>query len=252
MPVVYGGTGGGYYGGAGFIVDTITATTALRTAAGTKTAPSLTAGDATVGWYTRSSGTVWGFASTGTEQFSVTNNVFQIGNGIFIGFGSGDLSTTATDTFIGRDAANTIAQKNGATDQLFRKYGGNAGLVEWGSISENLTLSTGGTTTNTAANLLPANSYIEYVTARVTTTVATATSWQLGDATIAGRFTAAQSGAQLTSGATVVGMVHVDLTGTSGPRQTAASTLRVTTVGTPSAGAIRITSYYRTYTPATS
>jgi hypothetical protein len=133
-----------------------------------------------------------------------------------------------------------------------RRYGNNAGYVEWGSVAENLTLSTGGTTTDTAANLLPADSYIESVTARVTTTVATATSWQLGDATTAGRFTAAQSGAQLTAGATVVGLVHCDVTGAGGPRQTAAAKVRITTVGTPSAGALRITSYYRTFVAPTS
>lgn len=167
-----------------------------------------------------------------------------------ISVGGGAVNTNAS--MLISDASNTLAQKNGATDQLFRKYGGNGGYVEWGSVSENLTLSTSGATTDTTANLLPANSYIESVTGRVTTTITTATSWQLGDPTTAGRFTAAQSGGQLTAAATIVGLVHCDVTGTGGPRQTAAAKVRVTTVGTPGAGAIRITSYYRAYVPATS
>lgn len=153
-------------------------------------------------------------------------------------------------TSLSEDVANTLAQKNGATDQLARRYGGNSGYEECGSISENLTLSTSGATTDTAANLLPANAVIKSVTARITTTITTATDWKLGDATTAGRFTAAN--ATLTAGTTSVGLVHIDVTGAGGPRQTAAAKLRVTTTGTPGAGAIRITSYYCSYTPATS
>jgi hypothetical protein len=126
----------------------------------------------------------------------------------------------------------------------------NGGQWIQSSISELLTLSTGGTTTDTAANLLPANSIIEAVVARVTTTITTATSWQLGDATIAGRFSAAN--ATMTAGTTQVGTVQADQTGTSGPRQVAAAKVRVTTVGTPGAGAIRITVFYRQFVPQTS
>ncbi len=126
----------------------------------------------------------------------------------------------------------------------------NAGTWERGEISELLTLSTSGSTTDTTANLLPANSIIEAVVARVTTTITTATDWKLGDATIVGRFSAAN--ATMTAGTTQVGLVHVDLTTTSGPRQTSAAKLRVTTTGTPGAGAIRITVFFRTFVPPTS
>ena len=119
-----------------------------------------------------------------------------------------------------------------------------------GEASELLTLSTLGTTTDTSANLLPANSIIESVVARITTTITTATSWQLGDATTAGRFTAANS--TMVAGTTDIGLVHVDVAGAGGPRQTAAAKLRVTTVGTPGAGVIRVTVFYRKFTPPTS
>ena len=111
------------------------------------------------------------------------------------------------------------------------------------------------TTTDTTANLLPANSVILGIVYRVTTTIATATGWQPGDPTTAGRFGAAQTGGQLTAGATFNGGVF-NTTGiasaTTGMVQTSAAKARITTTGTPSAGAIRITSFYYTLVPPTS
>ena len=112
-------------------------------------------------------------------------------------------------------------------------------------ISELITLSTSGTTTDSVANLLPANSIIEAVVARVTTTITTATDWKLGDATTPGRFTAADS--IMTAGETQIGLVQVDQTGAAGPKQIAAAKLRITTTGTPGAGVIRVTVFYRTF-----
>jgi hypothetical protein len=111
-----------------------------------------------------------------------------------------------------------------------------------GSISELLTLSTSGTTTDSSADLLPADSVIEAVVARITTAIVTATDWKLGDATVSGRFAAANS--TRTLGTTEVGTVHIGQSGTSGPRQVSAAKLRVTTTGTPSAGVIRLTVFY--------
>lgn len=130
------------------------------------------------------------------------------------------------------------------------KYSANGAQWIQGQASELLTLSTSGTTTDTSANLLPANSIIEAVVARITTTITTATDWKLGDPTTAGRFTAAN--ATMTAGTTDVGTVHVDQTGAAGPRQTAAAKVRVTTTGTPGAGAIRITVFYRQFIPPSS
>lgn len=120
----------------------------------------------------------------------------------------------------------------------------------YGSNTELLTLSTGGATTDTAGNLLPANSVIEAVVARVTTTITTATNWKLGDGTQGARFSAINS--TMTSGTTQVGTAHVDQTGNLGPIQTAAAKVRVTTTGTPGAGIVRITVFYRQYVPPTS
>lgn len=159
----------------------------------------------------------------------------------------------ALDLSLARDAANTLAQKNGNADQLHRTYAANNGYWERGSISELITLSTVGTTTDSAADLLPANSIIEAVTARITTTIATATDWSLGDATTANRFTAANS--TLTAGTTSVGLRHYQgsiTTDAAGPVQTSAAKLRITTTGTPSAGVLRITVYFRKFVAPTS
>ena len=117
--------------------------------------------------------------------------------------------------------------------------------------AEEITLSTSGLTTDSTANLLPANAIIQAVTARVTTTITTTTDWKVGDATIAGRFSGANS--TLTSGTTSVGLVHIDQTGTSGPRQTSAAKVRITCTGSnPGAGKIRVTVFYRQFIPPTS
>jgi hypothetical protein len=111
----------------------------------------------------------------------------------------------------------------------------------------NLTLSTGGLTTDTAATFLPANSVIEAVTAYVTTTITTTTNWALGDAGLATRFSAASTG--LSAGSTVIGLNHRDTAATTpGPVQAAAAALRVTCSGAnPGAGAIRIFVFYKKY-----
>lgn len=119
-----------------------------------------------------------------------------------------------------------------------------------GVLEEEITLSTSGMTTDSTANLLPALSVILGVTARITTTITTATNWKIGDATISGRFTAAN--ATLVAGTTSVENVHLDQTGTSGPRQTAAAKIRLTTTGTPGAGKIRVVVHFRTFVAPTS
>lgn len=182
-----------------------------------------------------------------------------------LSFGAGYLSLPSTsvlvwcssvnslgtaDLFLQRFAANILAQKNGNADQANQLYGMNGAYWQSGASSELITLSTVGATTDSVGNMLPANSIIRAVVARVTTTITTATDWKLGDATIAGRFTAAN--ATLVAGTTDVGMVHIDLTGTSGPRQTAAAKLRITTTGTPGAGVVRVVVFYEQLAPPTS
>jgi hypothetical protein len=160
------------------------------------------------------------------------------------------------DTKIQRDnAANTWAQVNADASQYWRTYGGHSSYYEVGSLQEEITLSTVGTTTDSAADLLPANAVIEQVSWRVTQTVTGAgvTSLSLGDGTTAGRFATLVT---LTNGNAGVGQIHLSgasVTLATGPSQAAAAKLRVTAVGgTPSAGKIRVIVYYRLATiPAT-
>lgn len=151
------------------------------------------------------------------------------------------------------DDSGVLAQKNGNDDQQFRVYATNGGYYETGTISELITLSVAGATTDSTADLLPANSLIDAVGCRVTTTITTATDWSVGDPTIAARFSSAN--ATLTAGTTSVGMNHMKggvATDAAGPTQTSAAKLRITTTGTPGAGVIRCTTFYRTFVAPTS
>jgi hypothetical protein len=117
------------------------------------------------------------------------------------------------------------------------------------SISELITLSTSATTTNSTANLLPANSIIKAVCAYVQTAITGATDWSLGDATVASRF--ASANATLTAGTPTVGLNHHKgsvTTDSAGPTQAAAAKLRITTTGTATAGKIRVTVFYEEFT----
>jgi hypothetical protein len=136
---------------------------------------------------------------------------------------------------------NTISDANGGT---------------WirGVNSELITLGTGALTTDSVGNLLPANSIIEAVVARVTTTITTSANWAVGDGTTATRFISADS--TLTAGETQVGLNHWSgavTTLAAGPSQAAAAKVRIT-LGTsnPGAGAVRISVFYRQFVAPTS
>lgn len=126
-------------------------------------------------------------------------------------------------------------------------------FINQGFTTEEITLNTAGTTTDSAANLLPANSIIDAVVARVTQTITVATDWALGDAAQSTRFSNAL--AVLVLGTTQVGLNHMQGSVNSdakGPVQTASAKLRITTTGTPGAGKIRVTVFYRQMVPPTS
>jgi hypothetical protein len=116
------------------------------------------------------------------------------------------------------------------------------------SITELITLNTGGTTSDSIAKMLPAGSELLGVVGRVTTTITTATAFSIGDGSTAARFLA--TGTALTAGTTFIGLVHHG--GTVAYTQVAAASLRITTTGTPGAGAIRVTVFYQQYVPPTS
>lgn len=121
--------------------------------------------------------------------------------------------------------------------------------VIYGYASELLTLNTGGLTTDTSANLLPAGAIIDAVVTRITTTITTATNWAVGDPTTAARFSAAN--ATKTAGTTQVGIDHWSgavTTLAAGPSQAAAAKVRITCTGSnPGAGVVRITVFYHQF-----
>ena len=123
-----------------------------------------------------------------------------------------------------------------------------------GQITELITLSTGGLTTDSAGDLLPANSIIKAVACYVVTEITDTTSWAVGDPTTAARFSATNS--TLTVGEASVGLAHQQggvATDAAGPAQIAAAKLRITATGSnPGAGAVRCTSFFETFTVPTS
>lgn len=114
---------------------------------------------------------------------------------------------------------------------------------------EELTLSTGGATTDSSANLLPAAAIIEAVQYEVTASITTAASFSIGDATTAARFV---SGATtLTTGQTGTGLLHWRggvSTDATGPTQGAAAKIRITANTTPGAGKVKVRVIARYYT----
>lgn len=119
-----------------------------------------------------------------------------------------------------------------------------------GWIAEELTLS-GATTTDSVANLLPANSIIDSVGFRITQAISggTATAFQIGTAADAPRFQ--DAGPALTLGTSGVGLNHL-ITGGHAVATVAATKIRVTLNGTSAAGKIRLVVFYRAFTSPSS
>lgn len=212
------------------------------------------AGNTNTGFWSLASNGIFGSVN-GVRSWVINANGMAVGSTAPIGWSTtADAGGANCDTCLVRDGvASTLALTKvagGPADQHFRIYGANAGYAEHGVASELITLSTSGTTTDSVANLLPANAIIGPVDCRVTTTITTATNWSVGDATTGARFSPANG--TLTAGTTSVGLTHVDQTGAAGPKQTAAAKLRITTTGTPGAGAIRCAVNYTLGTPPTS
>ena len=90
---------------------------------------------------------------------------------------------------------------------------------------------------------LPANSIIEAVNLRVTVGITTAASLSVGDPTTPTRFINASASVALNS--TIIGLNHSDQTGAAGPKQLAATSLRLSTNVNPGAGQVRVTIVYR-------
>lgn len=143
------------------------------------------------------------------------------------------------------------------TESNARITDSHGGTQVQGTITENVTLSTVGATTDTTIQI-PANSLVLGVTVRVTTGITgiNSTALQFGDSTTAARF---GSIAAFTAGTTGVGLAQLQggiSTDAAGPIVTSATAVRLTLSGgadnTPSAGAVRVTIHYISLTAPTS
>lgn len=226
---------------AGTSTNPVTMSNILQGPNGSATVPAYSFTGLTTGGMFNNSGTVVVQSANGNGSISLGSGNINMLDG---NAGGAALISGAFN------ATSRALQISGATDFTTTN---NGQIVKVSNTTEQITLNTGGTTTDSTNNLLPAGALLLGVVARVTTTITTATNWALGDATTAARFAAANS--TLTSGTTSVGLQHWQgsvSTDAAGPVQAAAAKLRITTSGTPGAGVIRVTVYYMSFTPPTS
>lgn len=149
------------------------------------------------------------------------------------------------DLQLARDAANTLALKNGNNAQAFNHYAGNGGCHGLVSFNESLTIAAAATTDS--ATTIPAGAQIVAVSVRVTTVIPTAATFTV---------TAATGGTTFNTAAVTVAAGSTDAgTAAGGATYTSAGTkIRITPNLTPGAatGVVRICGYYRLITPPTS
>lgn len=170
------------------------------------------------------------------------------GGGSNIDFGgtpfSGVGNINATGLSVGASGINILN-----TGQLSFQSA-NAAQQIVGQSSELITLNTGGATTDSVTNLLPAGAIIDAVVIRVTTTISggsTPTTIAVGDASTSNRFIS--TGTPLTAGSTAIGLNQIDAGAAS---QAAAAKVRITLDQTPGQGAVRVTVFWRTFSAPTS
>lgn len=179
-----------------------------------------------------------------TGLFSIVNNALSLAAG-----GTEGMRVDATDARVFRAL---LALGSSAQVARLQLNGASGGSWELTSVAALATLSTGGTTTDTAS-IIPANSFVVAVTYRVTTTITTAANFSIGDATTAARFVSGATG--LTAGSTGIGLRHLQggvATDAAGPIFTSSSAVRITTNANPGAGAIRVQVWYAFPTAPTS
>lgn len=177
--------------------------------------------------------------ATGTGAIAIGGNAPQATHAGAIALGAAAVTDSANQLKIGSAGGYHIERQTVVA-------GSNGQGWSDGVATEILTLSTVGTTTDTSANLLPADSIIYAVTTYVTATISGGgvASYSIGDPTTGTRFASGVTG--LASGSTKVGL------GAPASAQVSAAKIRITASATPSAGQVRVTVHYRTFTPPSS
>ncbi len=150
----------------------------------------------------------------------------------------------SSDVYMVRDAANTLALRNGNYDQHSRIYGANGTYRDEGTISELLTIAAAASSTTTMS--IPANAVVYGVSVYVVTVIPTAATFTVIGNTSTTAFNTAAVG--VAAGSSDVG------TGNCPYKNGAAQTIRITPNVQPAdnTGRVRITIHYYFIQVATS
>lgn len=165
--------------------------------------------------------------------------------------------STTQWTSVSHDQTNAVLAAGAGGIEVKPAAHANGQSTMISSVSENLTLSTLGATTDSAIQI-PANSFILAVDAIITTAIAgvNSTTVSIGDSTTAARFGTMASMSQGTSTVGITQLSGASTTLATGPSTSSALNIRITLSGgadnTPSAGAVRITAHYIVLGAATS
>lgn len=191
-----------------------------------------------------------GFAVAATQRGLLNANGLYVNGAMNIlgtaslGFTSG-VYTSALDVILARDAANTLALRNGNAAQEYRVYAGNGGFISnVRTVTESLTIAAAATTVS--ATTIPAGAILLGVSVRVTTVIPTAATFTV---------TTTTGGTTLNTAAVSTAATSTDPGTAAGASYRAASTtVTITPNLTPGAatGVVRLQYYYLQITPATS
>lgn len=130
----------------------------------------------------------------GTPKIAIKTITLQLSNESSIAFSASSNANGTVDTIITRDAANTLAQRNGTNAQVTRVYDTYTSATDYHRLAiatarATATAMSGATVTLT--NIIPAGAVVVGVTCKVTTAITGATSFDIGTATDVDRFGAA-------------------------------------------------------------
>lgn len=192
------------------------------------------------------------------ESLNLTGGMFQADAGVFpalqgahLSIGAGVQGYSTGGDYLQAASSAGVGWRVGTNfENIVQPPAAVAGGGTWTSsyFAQNVTLN-GGTVTTDMTTSIPANSIVDAVSWRITTTFGTAVSFQIGVPGTLDNFQA--SIATVTAGNTGVGL-NQWITAAKVPAFTAATTVRITTNANPTAGAIRIIVWYRQFVPPTS
>lgn len=159
---------------------------AIATSNGTAAAPNLTGATANTGLVITDAQLQFTFSGVSTLAAENSSNGIRLAGAIPLGWVSGAANASGLDIALWRDAANTLAQRNGTNAQEARVYGSYTSATNYQRMSiktlrESSGALSGASYTTTIA--IPAYANLIGVTTRVTTAVTGATTYDVGDGT---------------------------------------------------------------------